>query len=148
MEDARALSVIRRYLLGVIALVLFGLLLELIMLSHLNTPLQLLPVGLAILALGATAWNFILPNATSLRILKGTLLACSFVGVLGLVIHSAFYINDHRNKAHGRRGLEREVPPLAPAAMLPLGLLGLAFTFRHPLLEEDFGRTFESITRA
>ena len=148
MEDAQALCVIRSYLLGIIALVLFGLLLELIVLNHLKTPLQLLPVGLACLAMGATAWNFILPNAASIRILRGALLACSLIGLLGMAIHTAFYVSDHQNKAHRRRGLEREVPPLAPAAMLPLGLLGLAFTFRHPLLEEDFGGTFQSITRA
>jgi hypothetical protein len=148
MEDAQALSVIRRYILGIVALVLLGLLLELLMLSHLKTPLQLLPVGLTFLAFGATAWNFISANAASVRILRGTLLACSVVGLLGIAIHSAFYVTDRANKAHGRRGMEREAPPLAPAAMLPLGLLGIACTFRHPLLQEDFGRTFQSITRA
>jgi hypothetical protein len=50
MEDAQALSVIRSYLLGIVALVLLGLLLELFMLNHVKTPLQLLPIGLASVA--------------------------------------------------------------------------------------------------
>src|SRR6185369_11522137 len=117
MEDAQALSVIRKYLLGIVALVLLGLLLELFMLSHVKTPLQLLPIGLAFLAFGATVWTFISANAASVRILRGTLLACSVVGLLGIAIHSAFYVTDRGNKAHGRRGMEREAPPLAPAVM-------------------------------
>src|SRR5262249_59089939 len=92
-------------------------------------------------------WSLISPNGTSLRILKGVLMACTIIGALGIAIHSAFYVSDKWNKAHGRRGLEREVPPLAPAAMLPLGLMGLACTFRHQLLEEEFGKNYHSITR-
>ena len=147
MRDAATLQALRMYLLAIIALVLCGLELELLMLNHVNTPLQLLPVGLVGGGIAAVLWSLISPNGTSLRILKGVLMACTIIGALGIAIHSAFYVSDKWNKAHGRRGLEREVPPLAPAAMLPLGLMGLACTFRHPLLEEEFGRNYQSITR-
>ena len=147
MSDAATLQALRIYLLVIIALVLCGLELELLMLNHVNTPLQLLPVGLVGGGIASVFWSLISPNGTSLRILKGVLMACTIIGALGIAIHSAFYVSDKWNKAHGRRGLEREVPPLAPAAMLPLGLMGLACTFRHPLLEEEFGRNYQSITR-
>jgi hypothetical protein len=147
MSDAATLQALRIYLLVIIVLVLCGLELELLMLNHVNTPLQLLPVGLVGGDIAGVFWSLISPNGTSLRILKGVLMACTIIGALGIAIHSAFYVSDKWNKAHGRRGLEREVPPLAPAAMLPLGLMGLACTFRHPLLEEEFGRNYQSITR-
>ena len=147
MSDAATLQALRIYLLAVIALVLCGLELELLMLDHVNSPLQLLPVGFVGGGIASVLWSLISPNGRSLRVLKGVLMACTIIGALGIAIHSAFYVSDKWNKAHGRRGLEREVPPLAPAAMLPLGLMGLACTFRHPLLEEDFGRNYQSITR-
>ena len=147
MSDAATLQALRMYLLAIIALVLCGLELELLMLNHVNTPLQLLPVGFVGGGIASVLWSLISPNGRSLRVLKGVLMACTIIGALGIAIHSAFYVSDKWNKAHGRRGLEREVPPLAPAAMLPLGLMGLACTFRHPLLEEDFGRNYQSITR-
>jgi len=147
MSDAATLQALRIYLLAVIALVLCGLELELLMLDHVNSPLQLLPVGFVGGGIASVLWSLISPNGTSLRVLKGVLMACTIIGALGIAIHSAFYVSDKWNIAHGRRGLEREVPPLAPAAMLPLGLMGLACTFRHPLLEEDFGRNYQSITR-
>jgi len=147
MSDAATLQALRIYLLAVIALVLCGLELELLMLDHVNSPLQLLPVGFVGGGIASVLWSLISPNGRSLRVLKGVLMACTIIGALGIAIHSAFYVSDKWNIAHGRRGLEREVPPLAPAAMLPLGLMGLACTFRHPLLEEDFGRNYQSITR-
>jgi hypothetical protein len=147
MSDAATLQALRIYLLAIIALVLCGLELELLMLEHVNTPLQLLPVGFVGGGIASVLWSLISPNGTCLRILKGVLMACTIIGALGIAIHSAFYVSDKWNKAHGRRGLEREVPPLAPGAMLPLGLMGLACTFRHPLLEEEFGRNYQSITR-
>ena len=101
MEDARALSVIRRYLLGVIALVLFGLLLELIMLSHLNTPLQLLD-GLMV------HYNFAAHAALK-----------SHPALVGLPLLYAT--------------LSGDIPLLAPGMMIEVGLLGLLYTFHHPL---------------
>jgi len=147
MSDAATLQALRTYLLGIIALVLCGIELELLVLNHVNTPLQLLPVGLVAGGIAMVVWSLLSPNGTSLRILKGILMACTIVGALGIAIHSAFYVSDQWNKAHGRRGLEREVPPLAPGAMLPLGLMGLACTLRHHLLEEEFGKNYRSITR-
>ena len=94
MNDAATLQALRIYLLAVIALVLCGLELELLMLNHLNTPLQLLPVGLVGGGIATGLWSLISPNGTSFRI-----------------------------------------------------LMGLACTFRHPLLEEEFGRNYQSITR-
>ena len=145
--EARVLAAIRTYLLVVIGLVLFGLLVELIMLNHVSTPLQILPVGLAAGGLCLIVAHFISPNSTCLRMLKAMLLACTIVGAMGIAIHLGFYVQDRHDKALGRRGLPREVPPLAPAAMLPLGLMGLACTFKHPLMEEEYGESFHSITK-
>jgi len=147
MSDAENLRVIRGYLLAITSLALGGLEVELLFLNHVKSPLQLLPVGLGGIGLGVLAWNAVSPNSTSVRILKGILVSLMIVGAIGTAIHLAVAAADHWNKAHGRRGLEHEIPPLAPAAMLPLGLMGLALTFKHPLLEEErFGESFQSIT--
>ncbi len=146
-QDDRVLPVIRSFLLGIIALVLTGLLAELLFLNHLKTPLQMLPAGLAAGGLVVIVRYWISPNATSLRILKGILIACTVVGVLGIVIHAGILSSMRDRKARGRRPeFTEEPPPLAPMVMVPIGLLGLAFTFRHPDLEERIGHNFQSIT--
>lgn len=145
--DAETLTAIRSFLLGIIGLVLFGLELELLFLNHVKTPLQMLPVGLAGGGLGMIVWHLVSPNPASIRILKGILCACSIVGALGMLIHNGMNAENHWRESHGLRpGFEEDAPPSAPAAMLPLGLLGLAYTFRHPALDERFGDNFQSIT--
>jgi hypothetical protein len=140
------LFMIRRFLLWIIALVLFGLETELVFLNHLNSPLQILPVGLVAGALSAVAWTVLWPAPAGVRILRGILYACSIAGALGMVIHWQMNLENQSRIRRGRRpGFEGEAPPLAPAAMLPLGLLGLACTYRHPALDEGFGERVQSI---
>jgi len=105
MSDAATLQALRIYLLAIIALVLCGLELELLMLDHVNSPLQLLPVGFVGGGIASVLWSLISPNGRSLRVLKGVLMACTIIGALGIAIHSAFYVSDKWNIAHGRRGL-------------------------------------------
>jgi hypothetical protein len=95
-------------------------------------------------ATGVVLWQFMGGSRRSVRVLQGIMLACAASGIVGLGLH---YIGNREFELEtypdmGGWTLFREVmtgatPALAPAAMIHLGLLGLLYTFRHPLLARD-----------
>jgi hypothetical protein len=69
-------------------------------------------------------------------------------GLLGVYLHvrgNVLFELEMDPSARGldlvRRSLRGGIPLLAPAAMAQLGLLGLVFAFRHPVLRDDAAPT-------
>jgi hypothetical protein len=133
--ESGELTAVRSYLLALIGAALTGLETELVLMNHSRTPLQLVPLGLAGAGMAVVATLWIFPVAAAVRFLKAILWAGTLAGALGIVVHWQSNPGDHR----------REAPPLVPAMMLPLGLLGSAYAFRHPALSGRAGGTFRSV---
>jgi hypothetical protein len=140
-EQKTTLGILRQALLAILVLGITGTELELLLLRHTDGFWQLIPVvlnGLVLLALG---WFAMSRSAASIRILRGILLLCLISGGVGVVRHYSANLRDAGESNPGTSGrelykeaIQGSIPALAPGTMVQLALIGLAFTFRHPVL--------------
>lgn len=140
-DEPELLSTIRRILLALVLLGILGLTLELFLLEHTESATQLIPfavLGAGLMGGMAVAMR---PSARSMRLFQLVMLLFIASGLLGLYLHLRGNVGFERETDPSARGLDLVwrslrggVPLLAPAAMAQLGLLGLVFAFRHPLL--------------
>jgi hypothetical protein len=135
----------RRILLAILVIGIAGLSLELWLLAHVEDVYQLIPLvlngaGLIMAALVATR-----PSAGTVRLFQLVMVLIILSGALGVLLHyqatTEFQLEMDPSLtgwALFRKAIVAKAPPaLAPGAMTQLGLIGLAYTYRHPAL----GRT-------
>lgn len=132
---------LRRILLAIILFGAAGLTAELLLLEHTESLWQWLP--LAALGCGLAAGVAVAVRATprTVRSFQGVMAALVVVGLLGLYLHYDGNTEFELEMDSAVRGLELfwrslhgATPVLAPGALAQLGLLGLAYTYRHPAL--------------
>jgi hypothetical protein len=143
----------RAALLGILALGMVGTGLELLLLKHTEEVWQLLPIILIAIAIVLTALVAVRPGAGLLRGFVALMALFVLSGFIGVVQHFRGNVRDagESNPSLSGSALYREAvmgttPALAPGAMLQLGLIGLLFTFRHPVLRGTQDRSDRSIT--
>ena len=131
----------RRLLLVTLLLGLGGVLAELLLLAHTGDTLQLVPIGLICVVLAVLGWFGVSRSRASLRALQGVLALLLVSGMVGVWLHFGANVEWEResNPSLGgfelyRAALRGALPVLAPGAMVQLALIGIAFTFRHPVL--------------
>jgi hypothetical protein len=135
LERVRAaLAVI--YVLGAV-----GTGVELVLLEHTEDPWQWTPIVLAAAGVLALGWHAARRGAASLRAFRAVMLLSLASGVLGVWLHYRGNVEFELEMEPALRGLtlfwaamRGATPALAPGTMLQLGLVGLAYTFRHPAL--------------
>jgi hypothetical protein len=132
-------SALRRVLGWLLALGIAGLATELLLLEHTESLLQWIPLALLAAAAAALALVALRPARWTVRLMQGVMALCIAAGGVGVFLHLRGNVEFEREAdaaaAFGTllaRALQGATPALAPGAMLQLGLLGLAFTFRHP----------------
>ena len=138
------LATIRRMLLGLLVLELIGTGVELLFLSHFEDVWQVVPLALIALTLGVLAWHAAARNAASVHAVRATMVLAIASAGIGFVLHyqaNAEFQLDIDPSARGptlwMKVMRAKAPPaLAPGVMAHLGLLGLAYTYRHPALGE------------
>lgn len=139
-DASRSTSALRRFVLAVLTFGLFGVLADLITLQHFEDSWQLAPIVLIGLALGTILWYLVGGGAASVRLLQILMLFFIVAGVAGVILHyrgnMEFQLEIDPSQ-HGwdlfSKVIHAKAPPaLAPGAMAQLGLLGLAYAFRHP----------------
>jgi hypothetical protein len=141
MHEPELLSTIRRILLALVLLGIVGLVPELVLLKHTESATQLIPLLVLGLGLVSSVVLWVRPTRRSIRIFQVVMLLFIVAGLLGLYYHLRGNVEfelEQDPSAHGLdllwRSLSGGVPTLAPGAMVQLGLLGLVFAYRHPLL--------------
>jgi hypothetical protein len=135
--SADTVRMLRLWILSVLVLGLLGTVVELVLLSHYEQPVQLVPVVLLVLALIVLAWHAMGHSDASLRVLMGLMILFVLAGFAGFVAHfygSAEFQLDLEPSLSTWELLEKvmraKAPPLlAPGMMMQLGLLGLAYVF-------------------
>ena len=132
---------VRRILLALVHFGTLGLLAELYLLDHMESLTQWIPLVCLVLGLGSAASVALDATPFRLRVFRILMVAFVAAGILGLALHfnGNVEFERERNSSLGGLGLFWEslrgaTPTLAPGALLQLGLLGLAYTFRHPRL--------------
>ena len=143
--EGSGLSSLRKILLAILALGMIGILMELILLKHSEDVYQWIPLVLLGVGLPMLAWQGAHGGVLSLRLLRW--LMCGFVaaGIAGVYFHfqgsAEFKLESQPNLAGMAlfwAAIGAKAPPLlAPGSMVQLGLLGLAYTYKHPTLKSS-----------
>lgn len=137
-----AIPPLRRVLLVIFLVGAVGAAADLFLLEHFEDKLQLIPLGLLGLAVLVLVWHVIHRGPASVRVLQGVMILFVVAGFVGLVLHyqgSAEFQLEVNPDLSGMelftKAIRAKAPPaLGPGAMINLGLLGLAYAFRHPIL--------------
>lgn len=132
----------RRILLTILILGITGISLELWLMAHTEDFYQLIPLGLAAAGVATAAAVALRPSAPLVRVFQAVMVLFLISGVAGAYLHFQANLEFQlemdpalSGMALYRKAIVAKSPPaLAPGAMIQLGLLGLAYTFRHPAL--------------
>jgi hypothetical protein len=118
---------------------LVGTIIELALLEHFEDAWQWTPIILLAAALLTLGWHALERGATSLNVLRGLMVVCAASGILGVLLHYRGNVEfelEMYPDLHGwklfKEAMMGATPALAPGAMVQIGLVGLAWTFRHP----------------
>ena len=132
----------RRILLTILLLGTAGISLELWLMAHIEDFYQLIPLYLAAAGIVTAAVVAIRPSIGSVRLFQAVMVLFLLSGIVGMVLHFQVNIEFQQEMDAALSGLAlyqkailaKSPPALAPGAMIQLGLIGLAYTFRHPAI--------------
>jgi len=138
------LSRIRSILLVTLVLGAAGMLAELLLIGHDESTSQFVP--LVLLGSGIVLAGLLLarPTAAGVRLLQLVMVIFLGSGILGVGLHyqgnEEFELEMYPSlsgRALVTKTLTGATPVLAPGSMSLLAIVGLVFTYRHPLLRAD-----------
>lgn len=137
--ESATLAFIRRLLLASLAVGTLGTGGELILLGHIDSAAQWIPLIALAIALVLLVWHALRPGALTVRLIQFLMCAFLVLGVVGVGLHYDGNVEFERElhpKETGVMFLRHTVagatPVLAPGSMVLLGLLGIAYAYRHP----------------
>jgi hypothetical protein len=150
VREPPVLSRLRSVLVWTLVLGAVGMMSELLLIGHTDSTAQFVP--LVLLATGIAAGIVLLaaPTRAGLRLLQMLMILFLGSGILGVGLHfkgnSEFELEMHPSLSGVEllsKTLTGATPVLAPGSMSLLGVIGLASTYRHPLLRGDASETTE-----
>ena len=140
--ESSTLTFIRRLLLASLAGGIVGTAAELILLGHVDSAAQWIPVVALAAAVPLLFWHAMRPGPLTVRLIRVIMCAYIVCGLIGVGLHYDGNIEFERElhpKDDGlaflRHTLAGATPVLAPGSMVLLGLLGIAHVYKHPIEE-------------
>lgn len=142
---ANTLSRLRALLGGVYVLGAVGTGVELVLLEHVEDAWQWAPIALLAASLVALGWHAARRGAPGgarrVRAFQAIMVLSIVSGLIGTILHYRGNVEFALEMQSSLGGLalfweamRGATPALAPGTMIQLGLVGLAYTFRHPAL--------------
>jgi hypothetical protein len=136
------LAMMRKLLCAIVVLGMSGTMAELILLNHTEDVRQWIPLALLAAALFVFGWHTVSRAPISMRLLRWLMIAFVGAGLVGIYFHyqgsAEFKLESNpslRGWALFWAAIRAKTPPLlAPGAMIQLGLLGWAYTYKNPAL--------------
>jgi hypothetical protein len=132
---------LRRILLVLVLLGAIGLLVELALLEHFDSVSQWIPLALLVVVVGAIVGVRARRGPRAVRFFQAVMALCVAAGAVGIILHYRGNVEFELERDGSLGGLRLfweairgATPALAPGALSQLGLLGLAYTYRHPAL--------------
>lgn len=123
---------------------------ELLLLEHIESRWQWLPIVLLGLGICASLLVAIWPTHAAFTIFRVVMAASTLSGLIGIWLHYRGNVEfelEMNTALHGfelfRDAMMGATPALAPGSMTQLGLLGLIYTYRHPRLQDANARRHE-----
>ena len=143
-DDRFLLNKFRKILLVILVLGIAGTLTELVLLKHTEDLVQWVPMILLGAAGAVLIWHGASEGAASLRLIRWLMYGFVAAGMAGIYFHfrgsAEFKLESQPNLAGMSlfwQAISAKTPPfLAPGAMVQLGLLGLLYSYKHPLLKQ------------
>jgi hypothetical protein len=136
----------RRILLYLLLMGMAGVSVELWLLEHGESIWQLSPFVALGPGMVCVAWVLLRPSRLNIWLLRGIMTLCTLAAPAGLYLHYhgnvEFELEMYPTLAGPElfwKSITGATPALAPGTMALLGLLGLACTYRHPLLRSPAG---------
>lgn len=134
-------SRLRQMMLALVILGAAGLLIELALLEHFDSMTQWIPLALLVVVLGAGLAVALKRAPRAVRFFQVIMALCVVTGAIGVYLHYRGNVEFELERDGSLQGLRLfweairgATPSLAPGALSQLGLLGLAYTYRHPAL--------------
>lgn len=131
----------RKYLALILLFTHIGISAELLLLEHFESATQLIPLVLLGVGTGLLAATVIRPARPLLQALRLVMLLYVASGVVGIWLHYDANVQLEKELKPALTGMQLftkalggGVPTLSPGTMAQIGLLGLLYTFAHPLL--------------
>jgi hypothetical protein len=147
---ASTLNTIRGMLLTIFALAVATTGAELLLLEHTADPWQWAPIGLLAISLVVLGWRLVDRRPRPLHVFKFTMILFMLSGCAGLWLHHSGNAEFEKEMYPTLSGVELfwealsgATPALAPASMIGLGMIGLAYAHNHPDLLKDQDKTTE-----
>lgn len=145
-DDPAVQTVMRRVFLVIFLIGTIGVGAELILTGHTEGWRQLIPLWLIAISFIALACHAAKPGPSNTRIFQSLMLLFVISGFAGIWLHYQARVEFKSESDPALHGLNlfweavtgATMPPvLAPGMMIQMGLLGLAYTFRHPALDNS-----------
>lgn len=142
------LKKLRGFLLAIFVIGLLGAGAELLLIGHTEDSRQWIPLVLMLLSLLVLGWYIAARSHASLRAFQGVTILFVISGFAGLFLHYQGNVQFELEMYPSLQGLElfkkaikgTTPPTLAPGTMIMLGLLGLAYSYRHPVFVKTTGK--------
>ena len=129
----------RKLVFAIIVLGILGLLAELLLIEHIETFTQWIPLIVLGAGLASSGWLALRPGAAALSTFQAVMAVFVVAGLAGVYFHYAGNVEFalERDSALGGvalvwKALRGATPALAPGALAQLGLLGLAYAYGQP----------------
>lgn len=132
---------LRTLLLLTFVVSLTGVLAELLLLEHFEDAWQWAPIGILGASLLTLGWHALERGPASLNVLRGLMVLSLVSGLVGVFLHYQGNVEFEIEMYPDLTGwnlfkdsMMGATPALAPGSMIQIGLIGLAWTFRHPAI--------------
>jgi hypothetical protein len=132
---------LRQFIFAIIVIGIVGLLAELLLIDHMETRIQWIPIVVLLAGLASCIWIAARPGKAAFRTFQAIMAIFIVAGVAGLYFHYAGNVEFAIERDATLSGLKLAwkslrgaTPALAPGALAQLGLLGLAYTYTHPAM--------------
>ncbi|WP_445664017.1 hypothetical protein [Fodinibius sp. AD559] len=143
MTDKVILQRLRRFLFGVVAFTLIGIIAELILLEHTEERLQWVPFIVSVVGGISAGMVWFKPDATTLKVFRWVMVGMIVISFFGVYFHFQGNLDFTReiNPSYSLSesiwpAIKGSYPLLAPGVFFLVGILGSAATYKHPKLEQ------------
>jgi hypothetical protein len=142
------LKTLRGFLLVIFIFGLLGAGTELLLIGHTEDFRQWIPLALMLFSLLVLGWHLAAGSRASLRTFQAVAILFVISGFAGLVLHYQGNVQFELEMYPSLKGVELFMkaikgttpPTLAPGTMIMLGLIGLAYSYQHPVFVESAGK--------
>jgi hypothetical protein len=142
MSESTLLSRLRQGVLALAFLATLMVPLELLLIEHYEEPFMLIPFVLSGLALLAMSMVLIWPNKNVLRFFQVVMVLLIIGSLLGVFFHLSGNLEVVEEVHSDLRGLpmiwevlSSAAPALAPGLLAQVGLMGLLYSYKHPVFK-------------